>query len=182
MRVLSIAAQEWVEDYCGNFIAQRSIRWVSSRGVQEKTDIFFRSWLSARSYVASGFNTIAGQWINFPTSAISVESIELGVWGQQTWVLTEGTDYSCDFMNDPARMTLTYNLAVQDYFINFDSIVIDYTGGMAPAGSEPETVKLAVKMLTKKLFDNRGEDIELNSPGVSALLQKYKYYGFGGSR
>ena len=182
LRDLSITAQQWIETYCSNFITQRSIRWVMARGEQEKTDIFFRSFLSTRSYVASGFNTIAGQWVNFPTSAISVESVQIGIWGQPTIQLVEGQDYAVDLLTDPARLTLTYNLAVQDYFINFDSMVVDYTGGMAASGFEPKTVKLAIKMLTKKLYDSRGEDIELLTPGVEALLTNHRYYGFGGSR
>lgn len=183
LRSLALAATQAVETFLGDFITQRSIRWVCSRGETEKTDVYFRSWLSTRSYVSSGFNGIAGQWLQFPTSAVSVESCQIGIWGMDPYSLVLGQDYVCDFMTDPARMTFTYNLAVQDYFTNYDHLVVDYTGGIAPAGSEPEAIKLAIKIITKKLFENRDtEQATIIDKGVDFLLVNYKRIGFGGSR
>ncbi|GAA09685.1 hypothetical protein ATPR_2689 [Acetobacter tropicalis NBRC 101654] len=183
LRSLALAATQALETYLGDFITQRSIRWVCSRGESEKTDTFFRSWLSARSYISYGYNTIAGQWLQFPTSATSVELCQIGVWGMDSINLTPKQDYACDFSTDPARITFTYNLAVQDYFSNFDSLIIDYTGGIAPQGSEPEAIKLAIKIITKKLFENRDtEQTTIIDNGVSFLVDNYKRIGFGGSR
>lgn len=179
---LALAAQDAVETYLGDFITQRSIRWVAARGESEKTDEFFRSWLSARAMVSVNLNAISGQWVQFPTAATSIESCTLGIWGKDDVEITLGTDYVVDLTNDPARLTFSYNSVFSDYFNNYDHMVIDYTGGIAPSGSEPEAIKLAIKIITKKLFDGRSDTGTLIDDGVEFLLGNYRRIGFGGSR
>lgn len=183
LRGLALAATQAIETYLGDFITQRSIRWVAARGEGEKTDEFFRSWLSARAMVSVNLNAISGQWVQFPTSAVSIESCNLGVWGQDDISLVLNRDYVVDLTTDPARLTFSYNSVFSDYFKNYDHMVIDYTGGIAPQGSEPEPIKLAIKIITKKLFENRDtEQTTIIDNGVSFLVDNYKRIGFGGSR
>ncbi|KAB8122228.1 hypothetical protein D3W54_16085 (plasmid) [Komagataeibacter medellinensis] len=179
---LGQAATNIIEGYLGDYVQQRSVRWILSRGENEKTQAFFASWLSSRSFISYGFNAVAGQWIDFPTAAQSVENVTLGVWGMSEWPLVIGQDYAVDLMTNPARMSITYNLAVQDYFTNFSHLEVDYTGGIAPAGSCPQTIQLAIKILTKNLFDNRGTSgTVLFDDAIKGLLVNYRRIGFGGA-
>jgi len=181
---LGLAATQAIENYLGDFIIERSIRWVASRGETERTDGIFRSWLSSRSYVAAGFNCVAGQWYQFPTAANSVQGVTLGVWGMDDWPLTLGQDYAVDLMSDPAKITFTWNLAVQDMYINFDHMVVDYTGGIAAtADAIPQPILIAIKILTKKLFDNRDtSDVDLIDKSIEFLLCNYRRFSFGDYR
>lgn len=180
---LGIAATNACETYLSDYITKRPITCVLSRGESEKTDTFFRSWLSSRSYVAAGFNTVSGQWLQLPTAADSVESVSLGIWGADDILLQAGRDYAIDTSTSPARICFTYNLYVQDFFTNFSHIQVNYTGGIADATSVPTSICLAIKIIVKKLFDNRDtQNTTIIDDGVSFLLNKYRRIPIGGSR
>lgn len=180
---LGIAATNACETYLNDNIIKRPISCVISRGESEKTDTFFRSWLSSRSFVAAGFNTVAGQWLQLPTAADSVESVSLGIWGADDITLQAGRDYVVDTSTSPARLCLTYNLLVQDFFTNFSHIQVNYTGGIADSTSVPTSICLAIKIMVKKLFDNRDtQNTTMVDDGVNFFLSQYRRIPIGGSR
>ncbi|GAN84042.1 hypothetical protein [Novacetimonas hansenii] len=179
---IATAVTSAVENYLGDFIVQRSIRWTLSRGESEKTEAFFNSWLSARSFISYGFQYVAGQWIDFPTAAQSVQNVTLGVWGQADIPLTLGPDYAVDLSTDPCRMSISYNLAMQDLVQNFSHLQVDYTGGIAPSGQCPTDIELAIKLMTADMFNNRSSSNGLFSEAAKQLLCNYRRYNFGSPR
>lgn len=179
---LGLAACSIIESYLDRPITTRSVRWVASRGETEKTDAFFRAWLSSRTYVSNGWNCVAGQWVQFLTPATSVQSVSIGVWGMGEQELISGQDYVVDLTTNPARMTFTYNLYVQDYFTNYDHMICDYTTGW-DIDKVPVNIKTAIKIICKKMFENRDtQQSILFDNFVSFLLENYRNYSFGGSR
>jgi len=169
------ASTALVEKYVGKPLGKRSIRLVLAKGETEVNDTFFKSWLSSGSGFGGYSLGFINQWLELPCQAESIESVVLGSWSGPPLHLVEGSDYSTDIFTNKARIMFSFNMFYQNYIYQFKNTVIDFTGGLYEIdGTLPAPIDIAIKCLTKKMFEGRGTDpSELIDNGIKSLLCNY---------
>jgi hypothetical protein len=176
LAIYSTAATEIAEHATNRFFLQRSIKWVLTPDTREP--IYFSFAITLQNY----FNSFQSPWLHCPHSAVSVDSFSIGAWGSPEidTLLTVGQDYYVDVASDPARVQM---LTFDEFDPDVDHLTINYTSGYGATDAEvPMPIKMAIMLLTTKLYEQRGDqDNALWSSGAEALLAPYTVFQFGGS-
>lgn len=157
---LTDTATTITEKYIGQPLGRRQIRMVLARGETELNDLYHKSWLSSGANFGGAMSGTINQWIEFPCDVSSIQSVTVGQWQQDADIsLYEGKDYSLDLMSSKPRIMFSYNLYIQDYFYKFKNLIIDFTGGLQEIdGTIPTPIDIAIKYMTKNMFENRGDN------------------------
>lgn len=156
---LTDAATVITEKYIGQPLGTRQIRMVLARGESELNDAYQKSWLQSGANFGGGMTGTLNQWIEFPCDVQSVQSVMIGSWQTGTEMyLTAGQDYEVDLLTYKPRIMFSYNLFIQDFFYKYKNLVIDFTGGLSEVdGTIPQPIDIAIKYMTKNMFENRGD-------------------------
>jgi hypothetical protein len=174
LMIYGTAATELAENATNRYFLQRSIQWTLTPDT--RLPIYFSLAVTLQNY----FNSYQSPWLHCPHSAVSVDSMAIGAWGQSDTVLTLGQDYLADTKSDPARVQM---LTFAEFNPNVDHLTINYTSGYATTGANvPMPIWQAIMLLTTRLFEQRGDqDGALWSSGAEALLAPYMVFQYGGS-
>lgn len=174
LQAYGTAATEIAENATNRYFLQRSVQWVLTPDTRQTV------WFSLAVTLQNYFNTYQRPWLHCPDSAISVDSMSIGNWGEADTVLVLGQDYEVDISTDPARVRL---LNFEEFDPEVDHLTINYTSGF---GSDPADIPMpimtAICLLTMKLWEQRGEqETGLWSAAVDSLLAPYVVYQFAAS-
>ncbi|GBR17477.1 head-tail connector protein [Gluconobacter frateurii] len=181
IQALADSATAFTEKYIGQPLGKRQLRVVCTRGETELMDTYYRQFLSGGSFTYLN----SQQWLELPCSAESIQNIYLTSWGSQDLSpLVSGTDYDYDLWSRRPRIRLSYNLFISDLFNSYSNLIIDFTGGLYESdGSIPSPVNNAIKFLTKRMFEERGEiPSNLIDNGYVTLLSNYRIPAIVGGR
>lgn len=176
---LANAATIKTEKYLGAPIGKRSFTYVISRGETDLNDNYV-----SKTMLSSCYFNITSNWIQLYTPVDSITQISLGVWGGDDIVLTENIDYVIDLDNYYPRIVLSATLQITDFFNKFKNIKIDCVGGLHDEdGNIYSNIDIAIKLMTKALFEDRGtESKDYNTNGYAYLLEDYKVSSLSGGR
>lgn len=173
IQALADSATVFTEKYIGQPLGKRQLRLVCSRGENELMDTYYRNFLSNGSYNYLNSN----QWLELPCYAESIQNVYLTSWGSQELDELElGSDYDFDLWSAKQRVRLSYNIFINDLFTQYSNLIVDFTGGVYESdGTIPSPIDNAIKFLTKKMFEDRGEtQTNLIDNGYNVLLSNYR--------
>jgi hypothetical protein len=176
LQIYATAATDIAESACNRFFLQRAVKWVLTPDTRQP--IYFSLAVTLQNY----FNSYQSPWLHCPHSAVSVDSMSIGIWGQPDAdvILTYLQDYNTDVQSDPARVQM---LSFEEFDPDVDHLTIGYTSGYGTTPSQiPMAIWQGVLLLTMRLWEQRGEqDGVIWSSGAEALLAPYMALQFGGS-
>jgi hypothetical protein len=174
LTIYGTAATEIAETWTNRYFLQRSIQWTLTPDT--RLPIYFSLAITLQNY----FNSYQSPWLHCPHSAVTVNSMAIGTWGNADTVLTLGQDYRVDTMSDPARVQM---MTFEEFDPDVDHLTIDYTSGYGLTGAQvPMPIWQAIMIMTTKLYEQRGDqDGPVWSSAAEALLAPYAALQYGGS-
>ncbi len=169
------AATELAENFCGRMFLQKSVTWILA--TDDSTPGYFPMAVMLQNYLTGA---MSNSWLHLPNTAVSIDSVKIGQWGDVDIPLVLGTDYQIDIHTDPARVRL---LTYAGFNYQTDHIAIAYTTGFGSQPTQvPAPIRQAIMVLVTRLKEHRGDEAhDVWCMAAESLLAPYNIFRFGGA-
>ena len=88
----------------------------------------------------------------------------------------DASSYQLDASSAPARLTGKINFAPPTNLRAVNAVEIAFTAGYGAASTVPQPVKQAILQIVADLYANRGDEADIVSSAVQALLAPYRVF------